>query len=72
MAKLPVPHELVGRALRETGLRERYGISVIAIQRMDASGQETRVAPRADTVLRRGDVLVVMGEEGAVERLRGE
>jgi CBS domain-containing protein len=72
MAKLPLPHEMVGRALRETGLRERFGISVIAIQRMDASGQETRVAPRADTVLRRGDVLVVMGEEGALERLRGD
>jgi K+/H+ antiporter YhaU regulatory subunit KhtT len=63
---------MVGRPLRETGLRERYGISVIAIQRMDASGQETRVAPRADTVLRRGDVLAVMGEEGALERLKGE
>jgi CIC family chloride channel protein len=72
MAKLPVPPEMVGRPLRETGLRERYGISVIAIQRMDASGQETRVAPRADTVLRRGDVLAVMGEEGALERLKGE
>ncbi|MGH7570727.1 MAG: chloride channel protein [Gemmatimonadota bacterium] len=71
MSKLPVPHEMVGRPLRETGLRERYGISVIAIQRIDATGQETRVAPRADTVLRRGDVLVVMGEEGAVERLKG-
>jgi K+/H+ antiporter YhaU regulatory subunit KhtT len=44
----------------------------MAVQRMDASGQETRVAPRADTVLRRGDVLVVMGEEGALEKLRGE
>ncbi|MGH7587504.1 MAG: chloride channel protein [Gemmatimonadota bacterium] len=72
MAKLAVPPEMVGQPLRETGLRERYGISVMAIQRMDASGQETRVAPRADTVLRRGDVLVVMGEEGALGRLRGE
>ncbi|MGH7563040.1 MAG: chloride channel protein, partial [Gemmatimonadota bacterium] len=72
MSRLPVPAELVGRSLRETGLRERYGISVIAIQRIDPTGQETRVAPRADTVLRRGDVLVVMGEEGAVGRLRRE
>jgi CIC family chloride channel protein len=72
MARLPVPPEMVGRALRDSGLREKYGISVMAVQRMDASGQETRVAPRADTVLRRGDVLVVMGEEGALEKLRGE
>ncbi|MGH7551252.1 MAG: chloride channel protein, partial [Gemmatimonadota bacterium] len=72
MSKLPVPAELVGKSLRETGLRERYGISVIAIQRIDATGQETRVAPRADSVLRRGDVLVVMGEEGGLERLRGD
>lgn len=72
MSRLPVPAEMIGKPLRETGLRERYGLSVMTIQRMDATGQETRVAPRADTVLRRGDVLVVMGEEGAVERLRRE
>lgn len=71
MAKLPVPPEMVGKPLRESGLRERYGISVMAIQRMDTSGQEARVAPRADTVLRRGDVLVVMGEEGALDRVKG-
>lgn len=70
MSKLPVPHGMIGRSLRESGLREKYGITVMAIQRMDASGQEQRVAPRADTLLRRGDVLVVMGEEAAVEKLK--
>jgi CIC family chloride channel protein len=72
MSKLPVPPGMIGKPLRESGLRERYGISVMAIQRVDATGQETRVAPRADTVLRRGDMLVVMGAAAAVEKLKGE
>ncbi|HUP01472.1 MAG TPA: chloride channel protein, partial [Gemmatimonadota bacterium] len=71
MAKVPVPAGMTGKALRETGLRERYGISVIAVQRVDVAGREHRIAPRADTVLRRGDVMVVMGEARAVERLGG-
>jgi K+/H+ antiporter YhaU regulatory subunit KhtT len=44
----------------------------MAIQRMGAGGLEERVAPRADTVLHRGDVLVVMGEEAGVKKLKGE
>lgn len=69
MAKVPVPHEMVGKPLRETRLRET-GINVLAIERVDATGQRRRIAARADTRLERGDVLVVMGGERAVERLR--
>jgi len=71
MSRLAVPPDMVGRALRDSGLRDRYEITVMAIERMDAAGREQRIAPRADTVLKRGDVLVVMGEEQAVQRLRG-
>ncbi|MFN2421868.1 MAG: TrkA C-terminal domain-containing protein [Gemmatimonadota bacterium] len=70
MAKVRVPSDFVGKALREARLRERDGINVLAIERIDAAGIRRRIAPRADTVLQRGDVLVVMGEERAVDRLR--
>jgi CIC family chloride channel protein len=72
MAKVPVPTAMVGKSLQEVQLRQRFGVSVIAIQRVDKSGREHRIAPHAGTVLERGDVLVVMGEESNVERLRGE
>jgi CIC family chloride channel protein len=70
MAKVTVPSDFVGKPLREARLREQDGINVLAIERIDASGVQRRIAPRADTVLQRGDVLVVMGEQRAVDRLR--
>lgn len=72
MAKVPVPTSMVGKSLQELQLRQEFGVSVIAIQRTDASGREQRIAPHAETVLERRDVLVVMGEESNVKRLRGK
>jgi CIC family chloride channel protein len=70
MAKVVVPAALVGKSLLEARLREERGINVLAIERIDAAGRRHRVAPAADTVLRRGDVMVVIGAERAVEALR--
>jgi CIC family chloride channel protein len=72
MAKVPVPTRMVGKSLQDLQLRQEFGVSVIAIQRIDKSGREHRIAPHAETVLERSDVLVVMGEESSVARLRGE
>lgn len=72
MSRVAVPAEFVGQTLAEAQLRARHGITVMAIQRMDAAGREHRIAPRPDTRLMRGDMLVVIGEESAMERLEGE
>ncbi|MFN2384616.1 MAG: chloride channel protein [Gemmatimonadota bacterium] len=72
MAHVAVPAEVIGKALREAGLRDLHGITVLAIRRLDASGRDQRLAPRAETVFQRGDVLVVMGEEAALARLQGQ
>jgi K+/H+ antiporter YhaU regulatory subunit KhtT len=39
---------------------------------MDAAGREHRIAPRPDTRLMRGDALVVLGAESAVDRMEQE
>ena len=72
MSRIPVPAEFVGQTLAEAQLRARHGITVMAIQRMDAAGREQRIAPRPDTRLQRGDMLIVLGEESAMERLERE
>jgi CIC family chloride channel protein len=72
MSKIPVPGEFVGQTLAEAQLRARHGITVMAIQRLDAAGREQRIAPRSDTRLMRGDMLVVLGEESVMDRLEGE
>ena len=69
MSRVAVPADFVGQTLAEAQLRARHGITVMAIQRMDTAGREHRIAPRPDTRLMRGDMLVVIGEESAMERL---
>jgi di/tricarboxylate transporter len=59
-----VPHgsPLIGQTLAESGLRQNFELSVIAIERRG----ETRLAVDKDTILRRGDVLLI---EGMVDNL---
>lgn len=70
MAKVAVRPDMVGKSLRETRLREDHGVNVLALERLDAAGRRMRLAPAGDTVLQRGDVLVVIGALEAVEGLR--
>lgn len=57
---------LVGRSLREARLRERFGVSVVAIAR--ASG-EVVLDPPADAILLQGDTLRLLGLTEQIEAL---
>lgn len=64
--------DFAGRTLRECGLRERTGCTVLAVQQ-GSSGQFA-ANPPPDTVLRSGDTLVVVGttsQLGQLEALAG-
>lgn len=62
------PSVLLGRTLQEAHLRDRYGLSVLAIYR-DARSLRERLA---DLRLRVGDILLVGGAEDRVESLRSD
>lgn len=70
---VPVPVVLVGKDLATARLPQRTGgVRVIEIKREGAEGAE-RVIPDRDTVLRREDLLIVLGPAAEVEALgRGE
>ena len=59
--------ELDGVALRDTGIRERFGVTVLAVRRMDA-GMDTH--PNPELELHGGDVLVVLGAEDDILAIR--
>jgi trk system potassium uptake protein TrkA len=59
-----------GKSLAESQIRAAYGVSVIAIKPPDPERHETVVAPPAETVINEGDILVVIGKDGDVERFR--
>jgi voltage-gated potassium channel len=59
--------KLDGRSLRDLELRERHGITVLAVQ---AEGRRTNTRPEPDTVVRAGDLLVVLAGRDALDELR--
>lgn len=64
LVETPVPAELVGRTLLESSIRSEYGVNVVGIKPADGGFSH----PRPDTRLAAGDVVLVSGTQGAVER----
>ncbi len=56
-ARIPSGSPLIGQTLVESDLRRHFGLSVIGLERRG----EARLAPGKDTVLRRGDMLLIEG-----------
>ncbi|WP_017589260.1 potassium channel family protein [Nocardiopsis ganjiahuensis] len=63
LIKTKAPQALVGRSLRETKVRQRFGITVVSVKRVGASFTYAT----EETVLHRGDVIVVAGRTKDVE-----
>lgn len=59
-----------GKSLQELNVRGTYGINVIAARDKDA--QELNVSPTAKYVIKEGDVLIVIGKNDDIKKLRGE
>jgi K+/H+ antiporter YhaU regulatory subunit KhtT len=70
MTELDVPPALAGKTIGESGIRSRYGVSVLAVKRRTREGLERRFVPGSDDRFESGDVLIVLGTEEAIERLR--
>jgi trk system potassium uptake protein TrkA len=70
MIELGTPPALAGRTVAESGIRTRYGVSVLAVKRRSRDGLERRFVPGPGDRFDAGDVLIVLGTEEAIERLR--
>ena len=64
LIKTKAPQALVGRPLRETKVRQRFGITVVSVKQVGASFTYAT----EETVLHKGDVIVVAGRTKDVER----
>ncbi len=64
LMEMEIPPALVGKSLRETDLRNKYGINVIMYTR------DGKVKPITDPslVFRPGDILLVAGDEQAIKK----
>jgi hypothetical protein len=59
---IPSDSWVVGKAIRDLGLRESTGTSAVGLER----GGQSRINPGADEILRAADVLVVLGNQAQV------
>ncbi len=76
IVELKVPKQFVGKSLRELDIRAKFGVNVIAIKTQIPSasknGEEeiVNVSPRAEDIIKRGDMLVVLGSNENVDKLK--
>jgi len=62
------PFVWIEKALRDINVRSKYGINVIAVKK----GEETLVNPSADYVIKDDDILVILGKNEQIQKLRSE
>ncbi len=69
--EMPAPGEFAGKSLRELQLRNRFGLTLIAIKRKTATGdgEVTNVAPTAEDKILAGDVLALLGSNERLGQL---
>ena len=70
LVEVDVPPAIEGRTVAESGIRSRFGVSVLAVRRLTREGFERRFVPGSADRFERGDVLIVLGTEDAIDRLR--
>jgi len=63
--ELQVPSQFLDRSLKDLQLRQRFGMTVLAVRR----GEGVVVSPDASFVLEHGDILVALGRADKIEKL---
>lgn len=64
--EVPTPKSWVGRTLKELNVRANLGVNIIAVQ----NGTDTNVSPAADYRIREADIMVVLGDNLALETVQ--
>ena len=64
--EVPAPKSWVNKSLKDLNVRAKLGVNIIAVE----SGKDTNVSPSADYVVRSGDIMVVLGDNKALEAVQ--
>jgi CIC family chloride channel protein len=70
IAEIEVPEWMVGRKLAEIELRSQYRVSVFLVKEMHEHGEMRYITPSAGYIFRRGDTLLLSGNEKDIEILK--
>lgn len=65
LVEMKTPEEFSGTTLQESELRQKYGVTVLAIRR----GTDIIISPGAAQKIEQGDILIVIGKNEKLSRL---
>ncbi|MHB8091217.1 MAG: potassium channel family protein [Syntrophales bacterium] len=68
ISEVAPPNDFMGKSLAQLQLRSRYHVEVIAIK--DVLSDKLTMIPKADFILKDGDVLVVVGKEEEIRKIK--
>ena len=64
--EIPAPKSWIGKTLKELNVRAKLGVNIIAVE----NGQKTNVSPSANYKILAGDIMVVLGDNKALEAVQ--
>ena len=64
--EVPAPKSWVGKTILELNVRAKLGVNIIAVE----SGEKTNVSPSANYKILAGDIMVVLGDNKALEAVQ--
>ena len=64
--EVPAPKAWIGKTLKELNVRAKLGVNIIAVE----SGSITNVSPAAEYQIKKGDIMVVLGDNQALEAVQ--
>ena len=70
IVEIKAPPEFVGKSLRDLALRNTLKVQLIAIHRGSGAQREIKIVPRAEDVIQDDDLLILLGEDRDLDRLR--
>jgi len=68
IVELAPPSSFIGKSLAELDLRKRYQLQVIAIR--DVLLEKLQMVPRASSIIKDSDVLVIIGREEDIQKIK--
>jgi trk system potassium uptake protein TrkA len=68
LTQAQAPRDFVGKSLKDLNLRARYNVHIIAIKELDP--ENFILVPQADYVIQANDILIMLGKEDDVRKIR--
>jgi K+/H+ antiporter YhaU regulatory subunit KhtT len=66
----PLTADMIGHTVKELDIRATYGVTVVAINRRGERGERKVVTSDPDEMLKKGDMLVLIGSSDALAHLK--